>query len=307
MFRTGGSAVGEERDGEKLFDDFQRGLRLDDNTSGSDVVGNAGTLEQSWNASQESAGWQSWSLAQMRSFDTYTQLDAPLHESVRNDHSHITNDTTAPRQLPHPPANASLAQSDDIFSLLDAESQSSAPSQPEASLSSAVLSNFSSTYRPPSPSHPSFSREQAALHLSLAEAQSSTQSQRDLVIPRPDNPSTLEGVYAPTPEAALSSIFATTGRDESTDVTETESIDDRGRTVIKKITKHFDASSYIDDVYGISPVLNETIEEVLKPDTTGENREKAVRRLESLWRHISNSGPQNQGADWVDGWLLKNT
>ena len=318
-FRSSASGVEEaSAEAEKMFEHFQRGLMLNEGSSetaakeelAQDTIGQGvDKLEHSWDAAQQAPiRWQATGLdpTTARRVDTYTDLDAPLHASVRKDQS------VAPAQA----SNASfvvaapLVQSDDIIALLDAEeshAQASAPT-PTTRLSETVLSQFSPRYRAPSPSHPSFTREQAALHLALAEAQASTQSQRDLVIPRPDNRAAQQGVYARTPQDALSSIFASTGRQESSHVTESESVDDRGRAVIRKITRWFGASTYIDDVYGVSPVLKETIEEALKPDNSQENRDKAVRRLESLWRHLSASEPQTDTrANWVDGWLLKNT
>ncbi|TKY87681.1 hypothetical protein EX895_003262 [Sporisorium graminicola] len=320
-FRSAGIATDRQREGEKMFDNFQRGLTLHDGVraaQGASEGMGGGAIEHSWDAAQqqgEQVGWQTTGLdpSTARALHSYTELDMPLYASVRNDHarSNPVRHTIPVQQEQAPPAVSALAQTDDIFALLDAEQQSPQPEPASSHTADAdPISQFDPHYRPPSPSHASFTREQAALHLALSETQSSVQAQRDLLIPRPDNPATREGVYAPTAEAALASIFDSTGREESTDVTETE-VQSRGREVVRKITRYFGATSYVDDVYGESPVLRETIEEVVKKDTTEENRLKAVRRLESLWGHLSNTKPPSEGttrgADWVDSWLLKNT
>lgn len=306
-----------------MFDDFQRALTLDNGQAEGRVGG--GEMEQSWTAAQHrGVEWQTTGLdpTTAKPLHSYTELDEPLHTSVQNDHrlNHNVPSVIHAQRVPPPAVAAPLAQSDDIFALLDAEQQQ-APHPETSAPTSAVphtadtdanasISQFDTHYRPPSPTHPSFTREQAALHLALSETHLSDQSQQDLLLPLPDNPSLQEGVYAPTPEAALSSILNPSGRTESTDIAETQ-VQERGREVVKKITKYFGATSYIDDVYGVSPVLRETIEEVVKKDNTEENRLKAVSRLESLWGHLSNTKPSEgeagRGAEWVDNWLLKNT
>lgn len=264
----------------------------------------------------------------MQPIESHRQLDEPLHSSVRRDHGVGIARPGATTHFPPPPM---AAQSDDIFALLDAEeSQQPAPA-PNAyasasasssqaplndidnALSDEVFSKFDPSYRPPSPSNTGFSREQAAMHMRLALTQSSDQSQQELTIPRPDNPALQEGVYAPTTEAALASIFDPSGRIESN--TEEEEAQERGVAVVKKITRWFGASNYMNDVYGEGSLLRETIEEVLKPQEKGpgeeEKRERAIRRLESLWNHLSNTPPEKvvpqgaggQGADWVNAWL----
>ncbi|KAJ1028230.1 hypothetical protein NDA13_003674 [Ustilago tritici] len=309
-----------EREQQEIFQNFERGMSLSDAKQGEpgfkpsdgltrDDVG----LSQAWDEATQQYRWQATGLdpASARPIRSYTELDAPLHDSVR-----VSSTQAPPSQswTYASPATALLAQTDDVFALLDAEDQlaptsiasvSTAPQSEE--LSEQFLSQFDSLYRPPSPTYPSFSREQAKLHLQLAEAQASQQGKTELGIPRPDNPSLQEGVYAPTSEQALQSIFD--GRVESSDVTEKQDVSDRGEEIVRKITKYFGASSYLDDVYGERSVLRETIEVVKKEkDGDREKRERAIRRLESLWGHLSNTPPhESKGKDWVDAWLLKNT
>lgn len=274
-----------------MFDEFQRGLSFNGTPQGGDE-------------GVRGSRWQETGLdpSRARLVGSYTELDGPLHEAVRRDHSSTSLPNAQTQRNPPPAATAPLAQTDDVFALLDEEERTTpaapttAPQNPD--LASTVLSNFFPHYRPPSPSHPSFNTEQAALHLTLAETQQSSQARRDLLIPRPDNPALQEGVYASTAEAALESIFNPTGRTESSDVRE-----ERGKEVLRKITRYFGATSYIDDVYGVSPVLREIVETVEQGE--GEKRERAVRRLEKLWQHLSGEKPK--GAEWVDGWLMNNT
>ncbi|CBQ70914.1 conserved hypothetical protein [Sporisorium reilianum SRZ2] len=306
-FRSNAGDRGAE--GEKMFDDFQRGLALGDAPR---QEARRGGMEESWTAAHQQpqqegrVGWQGTGVhpATARAVHSYTELDEPLHASVRNDHAY------SHAQRPPPAASPLAAQSNDIFALLDAEQT---PDDPEPSLPTAAatdpnISHFDEHYRPPSPSHPSFTREQAALHLALADEHASLHGRQELLIPRPDNPALREGVYAPTPQQALEGILGASGRQESSEETETE-VHERGREVVRKITRFFGATSYVDDVYGVSPVLRETIEEVVRRDTSDENRAKAVRRLESLWGHLSGTRPEaeERGAGWVDSWLLKNT
>ena len=329
-----------EQEHKEMYDQFERGLRLDDETHGraqfapppgaapQNQAGvlrdDAGALHAAWDnslqqTSQERARrWQGTGLnpADARPLDSYAELDAPFHASVRSDHA--VNPASTSR-APAPPVAAPLAQTDDIFALLDAEERTSAPApapsytaaqpqpQPQSQdseLAENVLSRFDNAYRAPSPSNSGFSREQAALHLSLAEAQASEQGRQELAVPRPDNPASREGVYAATAADALKSVFD--GRDESTDVTEQAQGGETGPAVVRKITRWFAASSYLDDVYGLPPLLRETIDEAVRDDASEEKRQKAIRRLESLWHHLSNTKPQ-PGSDWVDGWLRSNT
>lgn len=326
----GASADGAET--EHMFREFERGLTLDQSALRAGPTGEDAALQQAWalntNAGAlQAGGWRGTGMDPRTtgSIHSYTELDAPLHASVRK--AYAESSTSAgqaqrPSRLGSFPATAApLAQSDDIFALLDAEEQASTqpnrnipamPQDPTSALSSEVLSRFDAAYRAPSPSNSGFSREQAAMHLSLAEAQASEQGRQELAVPRPDNPSAQEGVYAPTAEAALASILE--GRPESSDVTETQTHDqERGIAVVRKITRYFGASTYLDDVYGQSPLLRETIEQATQPadDARSEqNRQKAIRRLESLWSHLTNTPPQpesSRGSDWVDSWLRTHT
>lgn len=312
-------AGGEGQEG--MYSDFERGLTLNDAAAGAshfrpdvgESIQASRALNQVWHDRVDigegtAKRWQSTGLdpSTAQPIGSYTELDEPLHASVRAASTSLPH---ADRTYAAPPA-APLAATDDIFALLDDEAQAST-SQPSNSLSDVVFSHFDPHYRPPSPSHPSFSRDQATLHLQLAEAQASEQGRQELLVPRPDNPALQEGVYAPTAEAALQSIFD--GRVESSDVKETEE-GERGHEVVRKITRWFGASTYLDDVYGQAPLLRETIEEATKPKAENadaeEKRARAIRRLESLWNHLSNTPPAPEAArssDWVDGWLRKNT
>jgi hypothetical protein len=322
----GASADGAET--EHMFREFERGLALDQSALRAGPTGEDAALQQAWalntNAGAlQAGGWRGTGMdpSTTGSIHSYTELDSPLHASVRK--AYAESSTSAgqaqrPSRLGSFPATAApLAQSDDIFALLDAEEQASSqpnrnipamPQDPTSALSSEVLSRFDAAYRAPSPSNSGFSREQAAMHLSLAEEQ----GRQELAVPRPDNSSAQEGVYAPTAEAALASILD--GRPESSDVMETQTHDqERGIAVVRKITRYFGASTYLDDVYGQSPLLRETIEQATQPadDAKSEqNRQKAIRRLESLWSHLTNTPPQpesSRGSDWVDSWLRSHT
>ncbi|SPO32104.1 uncharacterized protein UTRI_02661 [Ustilago trichophora] len=338
-------AEAQQRD-QKLFNDFQRGLSLEP-TRGADFAPSPQTvlaqgdsnasLNSAWEGSVQGSRASRWEATGLdpttvQPIHSYSQLDDPLHASVRSDHPHHLQQQPQPTVArSYAPANTvPLAQTQDIFALLDEEGQSSAPSSvapmsvaststarlPNAQgqnqdLSDQVLSNFDPTYRPPSPTNSGFSREQATLHLQLAEAQASEQGRQELAVPRPDNSALEEGVYARTAEDALKSIFD--GRMESSEVEEEKGKEgekgDRGKEVVRKIIRWFAGSSYVQDVYGLPPLLRETIEVVEKDSGDEEKRERAIRRLESLWGHLSNTKPQSQsqGSDWVDGWLRTNT
>lgn len=324
-FRTAAGQSQQEQQG--MFQDFERGLDLSDarrtqmDFKPSDGLGQStANLGQAWNEATQQERWQATGLDPTTAHPvrSYTDLDEPMHASVRA--NSFQTPFAAQNRTYAPPAAAPLAQTDDVFALLDSEhhsdpspaiastSQTTIP-KTDSDLPEKILSQFDPLYRPPSPTHSSFSREQATLHLQLAESQASQQGKAELAVPRPDNPALQEGVYAPTAEQALQSIFE--GRIESSDTREEEG-GDRGEEIVRKITKWFGASSYLDDVYGESPVLRETIEVVRKEkEGDKEKRERAIRRLESLWGHLSNTPPQQRdekrGADWVDGWLLKNT
>ncbi|SPO25225.1 uncharacterized protein UTRI_02661_B [Ustilago trichophora] len=339
MFRSAEqSGVEAQQRDQKLFDDFQQGLSLN-STSGAEFAptsqtalvqgDNNASFNSAWESSVQGSRASRWEATGLdpaiaQPIHSYSQLDSPLHASVRSDYHH-----QPAIARPSAPANAApLAQTQDIFALLDEEGQTSAPTTvapmsvaststtrlpgdlgPNQDLSHEVLSKFDPIYRRPSPTNSGFSREQATLHLQLAEAQASEQGRQELAVPRPDNPALEEGVYARTAEDALRSIFD--GREESNEVKEEKERlqGDRGKEVVRKITRWFAGSSYIQDVYGLPPLLRETIEVVEKDGADEEKREKAIRRLESLWGHLSNTNPQShsQGSDWVDGWLRTNT
>lgn len=247
---------------------------------------------------------------------SYTDLDAPLHNAVRGSHTHRIPLATTGTQ-PLPPS--------DIFALLDAEEESSAPpvetsSSRQPGLSSTVLHNFDTHYTPPSPTNSGFSAEQAAMHLALAEAQAAEQGQQELLVPRPDNASAREGVYAPTAQDAFHSIFHARP-ESSTSHQQHQHLSTDGETVVRNITRYFAPSTYLDDVYGLPPLLRETIDQATNIDghSTEQNRQIAIRRLESLWNHITNTAPPSQpspsashhptahSSQWVDAWLRTNT
>ena len=341
-FRSSKSQAEQDLEQTDLFKDFERGLVLDNRSNvhlTPIVAGNGADLERAWQEGQnlqQSSGWLKTGLDpnSARPIGSFVELDAPLHSSVRRDHAQSTTAavSTGHSNAPATALRAPLAETEDIFALLDAEQPQKQqqpgaakrntipPSQdPGTQSSHEVLSHFDSAYRAPSPSNTSFSRDQAAMHLALAEAQASEQGRQELAIPRPDDPASHEGVYAATAEEALKSIFER--RAEPSNATEetVEEQTDRGQEVVKKITSWFGTSSYLDDVYGSAPLLKETIEQVVRPKAdqagnTEENREKAIRRLESLWNHLSNTPPAPQpgdsmgnSGDWVDSWLRNNT
>ncbi len=324
-----------KRDGaetEHMFREFERGLALDQSALRAGPTGEDAALQQAWalntNAGALQAGgcaalgWiqarqgrytrtRSWirlcmhryarpTLRALPQLDRLSVLPGLARSQPRRLHlRRVTTSLRFSTPRSKPPSNR-------IANI------PAMPQDPTSALSSEVLSRFDAAYRAPSPSNSGFSREQAAMHLSLAEAQASEQGRQELAVPRPDNSSAQEGVYAPTAEAALASILD--GRPESSDVMETQTHDqERGIAVVRKITRYFGASTYLDDVYGQSPLLRETIEQATQPadDAKSEqNRQKAIRRLESLWSHLTNTPPQpesSRGSDWVDSWLRSHT
>ncbi|SNX83679.1 uncharacterized protein MEPE_02386 [Melanopsichium pennsylvanicum] len=321
-----------------------------------DLLSNSQAVDQAWKDSvkDNSASESRWistgvNPTSARPIQSYTDFDSPLHEAVRQQHSpqytSYANMGTTTAIAYQSASAAPLALTDDIFALLDSEQQPSEPTftsdsnapsfAPSAESKSTlalttndsslnvVLSKFDPHYRSPSPSNEGFTREQATLHMQLAKAQASEQGRQELQMPRPDNPTLQEGVYAATALEALKSVFE--GRGDSTRVTEEEEkSQDRSSDVVRKITKYFSASTYLDDVYGVCPLLRETIEEAIKPKVEADDetsaaqeakRQKAIQRLESLWNHLSNKQPASttnttsnaQGTEWVDSWLRNNT
>ncbi|SPO37246.1 uncharacterized protein PSFLO_02718 [Pseudozyma flocculosa] len=223
----------------------------------------------------------------------------------------------AQRQQTDAQAGSQMTSSSDFMDLLAAdEAQESLEGASAAEFarpawdrtSDATLASLPTQWRPPSPSLPAHlcvTREQFEMHRAISAAQTDAEHalrQGEGIAPRADDREAREGVYAPTAEEALRSIW-----------------EGRGGAVEKSVPNP--------DVYGLPPTLAETMRKAVAdaspeeaPAGNEEARKKAIQRLEALWGHLSNTRPSSTaqagavetaapapksagGADWMEAWL----
>ncbi|KAN0060452.1 hypothetical protein ACQY0O_007782 [Thecaphora frezii] len=239
--------------------------------------------------------------------------------------------------LQHPASTPAPAPSD-FMALLEAEEaheQRNGPQETEYAkdpqrdaATEASLEGLATEWRPPSPSlsaHFCVTREQVEMHRAIAAAQEDPQHalrQGEAVAPRDDGPG--EGVYAATAEEALRSVWE--GRESREKVVdaagapvEGEWTRQRGQEVVDRLVQLLPATSFVDDVYGLPPTLAETMRKATASPSQPQDeaaREKAIRRLEALWSHLSGRAPATtrpaqvgatqvkvENARWMEDWL----
>lgn len=179
---------------------------------------------------------------------------------------------------------------------------------------------------PPLPDGPStISEEQHAMHIELARRQADEANPfraGERVLPEADDPALREGVYAPTPEAALATVWDAQGAraERVRAFRQTESEHD-AQEVIARLRGWIVRDGYVTEVYGLPPTLVRMFGEAEQPrsddPSTDERRERAIRRLEALCRHLS--GPEGEAslaagraqgagpADVMEDWLKTHT
>ncbi len=119
---------------EHMFKEFERGLTLDQSVLRAGLTGEDAALQQAWaqntNAgASQAGGWRGTGMdpSTAGSIRSYTELDAPMHASVRQAYAESSSSAgqaqSASRLGSFPASAAPLAQSDDIFALLDARSK----------------------------------------------------------------------------------------------------------------------------------------------------------------------------------------
>lgn len=198
------------------------------------------------------------------------------------------------------------------------------PEEPEPDVTPLVPPHTALTteWIPPLPDGPStISEEQHAMHIELARRQADETNPfraGERALPEADDPALREGVYAPTPEAALATVWDAQGAraERVRAYRQTESEHD-AQEVIARLRGWTVRDGYVTEVYGLPPTLARTFGEAEQPrsddPSTDERRARAIRRLEALYRHLS--GPEGaaslaagraQGtgaADVMEDWL----
>ena len=76
---------------------------------------------------------------------------------------------------------------------------------------------------------------------------------------------------------------------------------DSGLTAEQAVSSIMDR--VVDDVYGIPPGLADLLREAKQPSTAPDSRARAVRRLQSLWNHLSAQPAKSVQPAWIDEWL----
>lgn len=227
------------------------------------------------------------------------------------------------------PARAPDLQADanNFLSALNAEApEPDAIDQPQAPVLNVALID---EWRPPSPSHGSvMSHEQYAMHERLAMLQTGVNTeqpyrQAEGIVPPADDAALSEGVYAPTPQAALANVWdAQQARaahvqqfreDEKTKPISGPSYTKiRGQEVVDKLRGWLVREGYTGEVYGLPPMVMRTFGEATAEannEQDEERRAKAIRRLDALYRHLSAPSHTTRGpADMVmEDWLQKHS
>ncbi|WFD44198.1 hypothetical protein MPSI1_002864 [Malassezia psittaci] len=212
------------------------------------------------------------------------------------------------------PANDLKSDSQNFFAALDkaeTEQDTETKLHARANLTSEFpLPNgisLTQEWRPPSPSDgPLITQEQHVMHERLAKRQAGLDEghsfrQAESYVPPADDAALNEGVYAATPQEALQSIWdAQTTREahvrrfraeEATKpVSGPNYTQVRGQEIVDKLRGWIVRQGYIEDVYGLPPLVAQTFGEAMdeaKTEEQEERRAKAIRRLDALYKHLS--------------------
>ncbi|WFD00301.1 hypothetical protein MYAM1_003049 [Malassezia yamatoensis] len=221
---------------------------------------------------------------------------------------------SAPAKPQNQPANDLNSDSENFFAALDkAEAEQDTNTRLDERvnlpLESSVPHGISLTrsWRPPSPSDgPTITEEQHRMHERLAKRQVGLDEQHSFrqaesYIPPADDATLNEGVYAATPQEALQSIWDAQNTreahvrqfraDEATKPVSGPSYTQiRGQEIVDKLRGWIVRQGYIEDVYGLPPLVAQTFGEAMdegKTEEQEERRAKAIRRLDALYRHLS--------------------
>lgn len=180
-------------------------------------------------------------------------------------------------------------------------------------------------WRPPSPSQGTqMTREQYEMHVRLAEAQAGLAPeqpyrQAEAVEPPPDDPRLEEGVYAPSAELALQSVWdaqearasrVKTFRETTHGTLPTSAYTQhRGQAVVDRLRGWLVRDGYTDEVYGLPPLTQRTFGEATmeaQDQQSEERRATAIRRLDALFKHLSTAQPEGGTPDDMEAWLQRN-
>ncbi|KAK0524156.1 RNA helicase required for poly(A+) mRNA export [Tilletia horrida] len=324
-------------------DEFSASLRADEARS-AQANGVGVALEEAWRAH---AGGTSGSLEDFGA-EWLAQLDEPMRRAMLDPNYHAEWARTVPapafgpdHQEERHQAPLPIQQSGDemdFFATLQAEEReeeararrdtslpapaSAVPSQAadlaQLGIDAARLpSGITTEWRPPSPSHPSnVSVEQLLLHRALAAKQEATEEEdedraRERIRPADDDERERQGLFAPTPEDALRSVWdgqaeaERVKRDKEARLTEIAQKQRTGEAVatstadveqlIADVKRWFPRGSYVDEVHGLPPVLAQTLADAELPaDETdpdlAERRLAAIRRLDAMRSHLLSAG-----------------
>ncbi|WFD36722.1 hypothetical protein MCUN1_003609 [Malassezia cuniculi] len=218
-------------------------------------------------------------------------------------HDGMSADALVRPAVAHEPADAHRLDADaqNFMAALNEESEMSAPEHEVAPIVHLVppYTTLTEHWTQPQPFGPStISEEQHAMHVALAERQARDDNPfvaGERYMPAADDPALKEGVYAPTPEEALASIWDAQGTraQKVQEFRNTESEQDPN-IVIERLKGWTVREGYVADVYGLPPTLAKTFGEAQQPKSddpsTEERRERAIRRLNALYNHLS--GPE---------------
>lgn len=216
------------------------------------------------------------------------------------------------------------ADAQNFMAALDAEEAVPAPEHEIAPIVPLIPPHTALTEQwvPPDPRGPStISEEQHAMHVALAERQMAEDNPfcaGERTLPTADDPVLKEGVFAPTPQEALASVWDAQGTREQK-VREFRGAEDTHDTqvIIDRLKGWTVRDGYVTEVYGLPETLARTFGEAQQPrsddPSTEERRERAIRRLNALYNHLNgpagskeleNNRAQGIGADTVmEEWL----
>ncbi|WFD03991.1 hypothetical protein MOBT1_002688 [Malassezia obtusa] len=233
----------------------------------------------------------------------------------------------APYTAPAKPAVDIQGDAQNFLAALDAAELE--PDELDAPASRPVAPvRLTQAWRPPSPSHGyAMTEEQYAMHERLAMLQTGVSNeqpyrQAEAIEPPADDAALGEGVYAPTPDKALASVWDAQStraahvqqfrEDEKTKPVSGPSYTKiRGQEIVDKLRGWLVREGYTEDVYGLPPLVTRTFGEATsdaKNEQDEERRAKAIRRLDALYRHLSAPArPAGSAGDVMESWLEKNS
>jgi hypothetical protein len=148
------------------------------------------------------------------------------------------------------------------------------------------------------------SAEQKEMHLALTALQNSDERADEKITPPDDNEAARTGVYAATPAEALQAIWNETTEGERASSHVRDSPHSSGGSVSRRIREILKRGSYVDDVYGVPPQLEKTIVQAEEEETeeNKDRRQKAIRRLDALYRHLGAGSQPTSISDYVKEW-----